>query len=204
MTAACGAPQGKEAHPTLGCRNWLGCGVGQWTLLPSVPHGFCAGGQEDAGRGEEGKAQEARRADGGRDIANDNVSHPSSSASRRKRKKRRKRKVPKASSRSSRTWRHYYLRAPCLCMSCSVSGCCLWCARCLVRQRVNWNDCGEGVTSDRHPEDLCLQGLQMPADFVPTFLPFKCRQLECHRGGQCRRVSGSVRSFLLPRRWNRI
>ena len=32
----------------------------------------------------------------------------------------------------------------------------------------NWNDYTGGVTSDRCPEELFLQGLGMPVDFVPS------------------------------------
>ena len=51
---------------------------------------------------------------------------------RRKRKKQRKKRLPRGSSlprplpRALRPWQ-----------SCSVSGCCLWSARCLVRQRIH-------------------------------------------------------------------
>ena len=32
----------------------------------------------------------------------------------------------------------------------------------------NWNDNTGSVTSDRHPEELCLPGRRMSVDFVPT------------------------------------
>ena len=67
----------------------------------------------------------------------------------------------------------------------------------------NWNDHTGGVTSDRHPEVLCLQGIRMPVEFVPSspvkqYVPriSSWLHLGCHCGGQCCHESGSSR--ILP------
>ena len=64
-----------------------------------------------------------------------------------------------------------------------------------------WNNCTGGITSFWRPEELFIQTLRMPVNFVPftreTVRSSFCkwRQLWC-RGGQCRQVPRSVWTVL--------